>query len=965
MHALQGHSPGSTAHRAQVQSHASPRPHLVAIDLSLSLLSHSAGAANDGAWTGAVTGTVCLYVRSPVREGGGDGRSVSARTPSPRARLTTRCTVQHQYSSLESLHSSSLVLQGRSLRQPIPLSNDLVPASRLLRLDCNGLLASSEPAFEDPPSFPWLRPCTTSFSLSPCTTWDHSRRLSIRPSTLFRSIPGSRNLRSQFLAISLVSKDERFRDWSRPKGRRLRFGRLISWMRRKTDTERASPKVDSRSEAVEVVPDSHTGEEAPRGMSGFALLSSPAIAVDDRRTDNPHGLFPVSIDPPDENPAVLSTIFLMRWFDEIIIERRDYVEGVPRLIKQGTEVTLEEGEIAHWVWRNTTVPVPKVCRVGTNGALPCVEFEYVKGTENLDDAWPTLDLAAKKAIGDELVEAIRATQDAPSPAHGLIASYQRDRACGLRAGLRPEWPTYRPTASTTEFFDWARQCALTRGMSPATWDSKIAPHIRLDTRIVLTHGDLFPRNLLIRDGHLAAIVDWELAGWWPEELEAAIVLRALLDRPTDMATADNEVAACWFIADCIDRARAGDEGDVTEQSRRREWANMQLWDCARPKERRGRFTRFISWMRRRTDKEKVTHEAVSRCDAVEVVPVSPNFPTPVNDGPATAAGSFENPPRTIPGFALLSSAAIADERRRLDEPRGLFFPIDFDRGETILETDWTFIAATCDAKVWLEKYKTGTSRAIKQGKGVLPEEAEVTHWVWTNTSVPVPQVMHADATRSTPRLEFEYIDGKQLDEVWPTLAASERQTIADELVRAIQAMQDAPAPANGLIGSYQRLRAAPFRPDTWPQWPPYEPTTSAIEFFDWVRRCALAIGMASQTWDSEIAPHIRLDTKIMLTHGDLFPRNILIRDGHLAAIVDWELAGWWPEELEGVISGLRSSDQWTSRPRNKRTSRRVASLRIVLVAQEGFRSTTNGRFGRIFSLLRVIMGCRMCMMRSK
>ncbi|BGP10242.1 hypothetical protein JCM10049v2_006125 [Rhodotorula toruloides] len=369
----------------------------------------------------------------------------------------------------------------------------------------------------------------------------------------------------------------RFWARGRPKGRRLRFGRLISWMIRKTDTERASPKVDSRSEAVEVVPNSHTGEEAPpRGMSGFALLSSPAIAVDDRRTDNPHGLFPVSIDPPDENPAVLSTIFLMRWFDEIIIERRDYVEGVPRLIKQGTEVTLEEGEIAHWVWRNTTVPVPKVCRVGTNGALPCVEFEYVKGTENLDDAWPTLDLAAKKAIGDELVEAIRATQDAPSPAHGLIASYQRDRACGLRAGLRPEWPTYRPTASTTEFFDWARQCALTRGMSPATWDSKIAPHIRLDTRIVLTHGDLFPRNLLIRDGHLAAIVDWELAGWWPEELEAAIVLKGLQGRPPDMAAADDEVAACWFIADCIDRARPGDEGDVSEQSRRREWAKFLL-----------------------------------------------------------------------------------------------------------------------------------------------------------------------------------------------------------------------------------------------------------------------------------------------------------------------------------------------------------------------------------------------------
>ncbi|PRQ74416.1 Protein kinase-like domain-containing protein [Rhodotorula toruloides] len=314
-------------------------------------------------------------------------------------------------------------------------------------------------------------------------------------------------------------------------------------------------------------------------------------------------------------------------------------------------------------------------------------------------------------------------------------------------------------------------------------------------------------------------------------------------------------------------------------------------------------------MRRRTDTEYVrvfvackdvadlrlhseaSPEVDSRSEGVEVVPDSHS--------------GKENPPRTSTESALLPLRPSTFQYHRHNEPQGLFL-IDFDRGETVLEeSDWIFIAATCDAKVWLEKYKNGTSRAIKQGLGVLPEEAEVTHWVWTNTSVPVPQVMHADAKRSTPRLEFEYIDGKQLDEVWPTLAASERQTIADELVRAIQAMQDAPPPANGLIGSYQRVRTAPFRPDTWPQWPPYEPTTSTIEFFDWARSCALAIGMTSQTWDSKIAPHIRLDTKIVLTHGDLFPRNILIRNGHLAAIVDWELAGWWPEELEGVISGLQ------------------------------------------------------------
>ncbi|BGP34224.1 hypothetical protein JCM10296v2_006039 [Rhodotorula toruloides] len=400
-------------------------------------------------------------------------------------------------------------------------------------------------------------------------------------------------------------------------------------------------------------------------------------------------------------------------------------------------------------------------------------------------------------------------------------------------------------------------------MSPATWDSEIAPHIRLDTRIVLTHGDLQPCNILVRDGHLAALIDWELAGWWPEELEAAIVLRAVLDRPTDMAAA------------------------VTKSQ-----------PVARPKERRWRFTRFISWMRRRTDKEKTSREAGSRSDAV--VPVSPNFPTSVKDGAvAELLPNFEH--SWLHGFrtSIPSSHEVGQSQSIIIVPtsHAVSFPSTLTADEN------------------------GTSRAIKQGKGVLPEEAEVTHWVWTNTSVPVPQVMHADATRSTPRLEFEYINGKQLDTMWPTLAASKRQTIADELVRAIQAMQDAPPPANGLIGSYQRLRAAPFRPDSWSQWPPYEPTTSAIEFFDWPRSCALAIGMTSQTWDSKIAPHIRLDTKIVLTHGNLFPRNILIRDGHLAAIVDWELAGWWP------VSGLqffRSMDIPPAEQANVEASRFVA-----------------------------------------
>lgn len=38
--------------------------------------------------------------------------------------------------------------------------------------------------------------------------------------------------------------------------------------------------------------------------------------------------------------------------------------------------------------------------------------------------------------------------------------------------------------------------------------------------------------------------------------------------------------------------------------------------------------------------------------------------------------------------------------------------------------------------------------------------------------------------------------------------------------------------------------------------------------------------------------------KIVFTHGDFRPANIIVRDGHVAAILDWELAGWYPEYWE-------------------------------------------------------------------
>jgi thiamine kinase-like enzyme len=42
----------------------------------------------------------------------------------------------------------------------------------------------------------------------------------------------------------------------------------------------------------------------------------------------------------------------------------------------------------------------------------------------------------------------------------------------------------------------------------------------------------------------------------------------------------------------------------------------------------------------------------------------------------------------------------------------------------------------------------------------------------------------------------------------------------------------------------------------------------------------------------QITAQLGADYPVVFTHGDLAARNILVRDGHIVAILDWEFAGW-------------------------------------------------------------------------
>jgi hypothetical protein len=55
--------------------------------------------------------------------------------------------------------------------------------------------------------------------------------------------------------------------------------------------------------------------------------------------------------------------------------------------------------------------------------------------------------------------------------------------------------------------------------TPAPIRTALYKQIRNDHRIVFSHGDFAQHNILVQDGRVTGLVDWEYAGWYPEHWE--------------------------------------------------------------------------------------------------------------------------------------------------------------------------------------------------------------------------------------------------------------------------------------------------------------------------------------------------------------------------------------------------------------------------------------------------------------
>jgi aminoglycoside phosphotransferase len=157
----------------------------------------------------------------------------------------------------------------------------------------------------------------------------------------------------------------------------------------------------------------------------------------------------------------------------------------------------------------TSIPVPRVFGFHHNDNDECFVFmSYAEGC-TLESVWNSLGTEGRDKIVSQLQGYFAELRSLPPPSPVIFGSI----ATGICRDARRHERQRRYIGSESQFNEFLGDFTLRRN----------SDHVRLllsglkeDHRIVLTHGDLHPRNIIVRGFEVTGIIDWELGGWYPE-----------------------------------------------------------------------------------------------------------------------------------------------------------------------------------------------------------------------------------------------------------------------------------------------------------------------------------------------------------------------------------------------------------------------------------------------------------------
>ncbi|KAE8309745.1 kinase-like domain-containing protein [Aspergillus transmontanensis] len=187
---------------------------------------------------------------------------------------------------------------------------------------------------------------------------------------------------------------------------------------------------------------------------------------------------------------------------------------------------------------------------------------------------------------------------------------------------------------------------------------------------------------------------------------------------------------------------------------------------------------------------------------------------------------------------------------------------------------------------------------VKPTEGFARSEADMMHYASQQPGILAPQVLGCyDVDPEITVTVSDLVEGDSLDNVWHTMTKEEQKSIKEQLKEQLRLFRQCTQPYIGRINRqetknfYDRIHfhfMGPFE--------------SEEEFDSWgLERVKSPI--AKKIW-ARLLPGMRGtgEQKFVLTHGDLAARNIMVKDGKITGIVDWEYSGVFPEYMEYALA---------------------------------------------------------------
>lgn len=213
------------------------------------------------------------------------------------------------------------------------------------------------------------------------------------------------------------------------------------------------------------------------------------------------------------------------------------------------------------------------------------------------------------------------------------------------------------------------------------------------------------------------------------------------------------------------------------------------------------------------------------------------------------------------------------------------------------------------------------SYVVKHGIHVSLSEGEVMLHIANSTPLRVPKVyaLYSERDEQKNYIIMEKIEGKTLQEVWPTLETLAKEEITSQLRTTFDQLRRLPSPARFCALHGKPLPDALFEIDE-DSGCNSGPLGSEDQFNKALLKAYAAsnerlrgkVMFFERAWDHVFSGH-----EPVFTHGDVQQKNIMLSGDsgrRRVVLIDWETAGWYPsywQYARATFTCGRFEDDWS------------------------------------------------------